>query len=249
MTKNQTLFGIVGILALTAMVICGFYFVTKTDTQDRFSVSGSAVVYAKADIAKISIGVKTDVKKTAVEVTAENTKTINEIMATLTEDLGVESKDIKTTNYNLYPSYKWSEARGQELVGYEIYQELTIKVRDLEAIGTIIEKTTSAGANQVGDISFTIDDEYELKNEAREEAINKAKEKAQLIASQTGIQLGKLKGVVESASVPNIDPLYTNARIMKDMEGVGFDSFNSSPSIEVGQNEVRAEVVLIYQVK
>ena len=231
------------ILALTAIVISAFYFFNKTDQEDRFSVSGSAVVYAKADIANISVGLKTEVKKTAAEATLENSKTMNKILEAV-RDLEIEDKDIKTTNYNLRPVYNWTESRGQELKGYEVSQNVTLKIRNLESIGAIIERTTELGANQVGDINFTIDDEFELKNEAREMAIEKAKEKAGLIASQAGLKLGKLKGVSETSYSPII-PTYSNA--MKEM---AFDSVaGGAPSIEVGQNEIRAEVTLIYEVK
>ncbi len=243
MTKNQSIISGMAILALTAIVISAFYFFNKTDQEDRFSVSGSAVVYAKADIANISVGLKTEVKKTAAEATLENSKTMNKILEAV-RDLEIEDKDIKTTNYNLRPVYNWTESRGQELKGYEVSQNVTLKIRNLESIGAIIEKTTELGANQVGDINFTIDDEFELKNEAREMAIEKAKEKAGLIASQAGLKLGKLKGVSETSYSPII-PTYSNA--MKEM---AFDSVaGGAPSIEVGQNEIRAEVTLIYEVK
>lgn len=243
MTKNQSIISGMAILALTAIVISAFYFFNKTDQEDRFSVSGSAVVYAKADIANISVGLKTEVKKTAAEATLENSKTMNKILEAV-RDLEIEDKDIKTTNYNLRPVYNWTESRGQELKGYEVSQNVTLKIRNLESIGAIIERTTELGANQVGDINFTIDDEFELKNEAREMAIEKAKEKAGLIASQAGLKLGKLKGVSETSYSPII-PTYSNA--MKEM---AFDSVaGGAPSIEVGQNEIRAEVTLIYEVK
>lgn len=243
MTKNQSIISGMAILALTAIVISAFYFFNKTDQEDRFSVSGSAVVYAKADIANISVGLKTEVKKTAAEATLENSKTMNKILEAV-RDLEIEDKDIKTTNYNLRPVYNWTESRGQELKGYEVSQNVTLKIRNLESIGAIIEKTTELGANQVGDINFTIDDEFELKNEAREMAIEKAKEKAGLIASQAGLKLGKLKGVSETSYSPII-PTYSNAmkEMVEDLVAGG------APSIEVGQNEVRAEVTLIYEVK
>lgn len=243
MTKNQSIISGMAILALTAIVISAFYFFNKTDQEDRFSVSGSAVVYAKADIANISVGLKTEVKKTAAEATLENSKTMNKILEAV-RDLEIEDKDIKTTNYNLRPVYNWTESRGQVLKGYEVSQNVTLKIRNLESIGAIIERTTELGANQVGDINFTIDDEFDLKNEAREMAIEKAKEKAGLIASQAGLKLGKLKGVSETSYSPII-PTYSN-----NMKEMAFDLVaGGAPSIEVGQNEIRAEVTLIYEVK
>jgi len=244
MKKSQVIITALGILALTAVLIFAFYFVTKSSNQERFSVSGIGTVYAKADIANITVGLKTETKKTASEATIENTEKMNKIIQAV-KDLGVEEKDIKTTNYRLNPVYNWTENRGQELIGYEVSQDVTLKVRDLESISSIISETTKAGANQVGNIGFTIDDEFQLKNKARELAIEKAKEKAELIASQSGLKLGKIKGVMESSYQP-VDYGYTNAKIQYASDEMGS---GSAPSIEVGQNEIEVYVTLIYEVK
>ncbi|MDI3496600.1 MAG: uncharacterized protein PWQ35_621 [Patescibacteria group bacterium] len=244
MKKTNAIITALGIIALATVLSLAFYFTNQRNNEDRFSVTGSGTVYAKADIANLTIGIKTEVKKTAAEATSENNEKMKAIIATIKE-LGVEEKDIKTTNYSLRPSYKWTEERGQELVGYEVSQEVTLKIRDLEKIGEIIGKTTAKGANQVGNINFTIDDEFELKNQARALAIEKAKQKAQLIASQSGIKLGKIKGVNETNYQPG-PIVYSNAKMDFAVEEAGNVV---SPSIETGTNEIRAEVTLIYEVK
>jgi uncharacterized protein len=244
MKKSQIFLVSLCILAISAIAICALYFNTKDDNQDRFSVIGSGTVYAKADIANLTVGLKTEIKKTAAEATTDNNDKMNEIIQAI-KDLGVEEKDIKTTNYNLSPVYNWTESRGQELIGYQVSQNVTLKIRDLEKIGEIIAKTTKKGANQVGNINFTIDDEYELKNQAREIAIEKAKEKAQLIAEQSGMKLGKIKGMHENSYSP-APYAYTNAKLEYAADEV---DRVSSPSIEAGTNEIRAEVTIIYEVK
>ena len=236
-----------GVLALAGVAIVAIINANKVDNQESFTVSGSGVVYAKADIANMSVGLKTDVKPTAAAATKENSEKMNEIIVVL-KDMEIEAKDIKTDSYSLRPVYTWVDNEGQKLKGYEVYQNVTLKIRDLDKIGDIIAKTTEKGANQVGDISFTIDDEYELKNEARGLAIEKAKEKAEIIANQTGMKLGKIIGVHESYYEPVEPYAYRNAS--KEM---AFDSAlgaeMSSPEIEAGQNEVRVEVSLVYKVK
>lgn len=247
MKKSHVFLISLGVLVIAAISMSAIIMAKKSDNQDRFSVSGSGVVYAKADIANINVGVKTEVKKTAAEATDENSKKMNEILTTL-KDLGIEAKDIKTTSFNLNPVYNWTEKDGQKLVGYEVSQNVTLKVRDLDKMGDIIAKTTEKGANQVGNITFTIDDEFALKNEARELAITKAKEKAQLIAKQTGMKLGKVKSVDESFYSPMVDYSYRNAAKEMLGSGVAMDAMEA-PSIEVGQNEVRVDVNLVYEVK
>lgn len=245
MKKSYLFLAITLILAVTAIVITALALANKTNEQDRFSVLGSGTVYAKADIANLEVGLKTGAKKTASEATTESTSKMNDIIAEL-KKLGISEKDIKTTNYNLNPVYNYTNERGQELVGYEVTQNITLKIRDLSKIGDVISKTTEKGANQIGNINFTIDDEFALKNQARELAIQKAQEKAKLIAKQSGMRLGEVKSVYENADqTPPVMYNYSNAK-MDLSSGAGAVV---APSIQSGQNEIKVEVTLVYEVK
>ncbi len=246
MDKKKFILNLVLILGVVAVLIFAFISLKDEKQEDRFSVNGSGVVYAKADIANLTVGFQTEVKKTAQEAVEENTDKMNDIIKEL-KSLDIEAKDIKTTNYSLRPVYDWTERRGQVLEGYRVSQNVTIKIRDLDKIGEAIAKTTQKGANQVGNVSFTIDDEYNLKNEARQLAIEKAKEKAEMIAEQTGMKLGDIINVYEN-SVYMPEPMrYTNAKI--DMVGLGGAGEIEAPSIEAGQNEVRVEVSVVWEVE
>jgi len=245
MKKSYVFLATVLILAISAIVITALSLAYKTNEQDRFSITGSGTVYAKADIANIEVGLKTGAKKTAAEATTESTNKMNEIVNEL-KQLGIDEKDIKTSNYNLSPVYNYTNDKGQELVGYEVTQSLTVKIRDLAKIGDVISKTTGKGANQIGNINFTIDDEFALKNQARELAIQKAKEKAVLIANQSGMKLGKVKSVMENSDYnPPIMYSYANAKMESS---TGADAI-AAPSIQSGQNEIKVEVTLVYEVK
>jgi len=94
-------------------------------------------------------------------------------------------------------------------------------------------------------VNFTIDDEFELRNQARALAIKKAQEKAQLIAEQSGMKLGKIKGFSEGSNNPT-PILYSNAKmIVTQAEGADL----SEPLIPSGQNEIKVDVTLVYEVK
>jgi len=247
MKKGQIFLIALGILAVAAIALSAIIMAGRRNTEDRFSVTGSGTVYAKADIANITVGLKTEAKKTAAEATAENTKKMQNVIKSL-QDLGIEDKDIKTTDYSLRPMYNWLENKGQVLVGYEVSQNVSVKVRDLDKIGDVISKTTEQGANQIGNVSFTIDDEYELKNQARELAIEKAKEKAELIAKQSGLKLGNIKSFYESADDRTYAPLYSNAKLEMSYDQAG-GMVLDAPDIQTGENEIRVEVTLVYEVK
>lgn len=246
MKKTYIFLATLGVLAVSAIVITALVMANKTNEQDRFSVVGSGTVYAKADIANIEVGLKTGAKKTAAEATTDSTNKMNDIIAEL-KKLGIDEKDIKTTSYNLSPVYNYTNDRGQELVGYEVTQTVSLKIRDLSKIGDVISKTTEKGANQIGNINFTIDDEFALKNQARELAIQKAKEKAVLIAKQSGMRLGEVKSVYENSDPnPPIAFSYSNAKMELSSGAAGVIA---SPSIQSGQNEIKVDVTLVYEVK
>jgi uncharacterized protein YggE len=244
MDKQKFVLNVLTALCVTAIVIVALVMMQNRLPENQFSVSGQGRVFAKPDIANLTVGVKTEVKPTAAEAVKENTKKMNDIIKVL-KDLGIEEKDIKTLNYTLNPSYDWSTSR-QRLIGYEVSQNVTIKIRNLDKIGDTIAKTTEKGANQIGNIEFTIDDENELKAEARDLAIEKAKVKANEMAKKTGMKLGRVINVYENQYYAPQTNYYA-----KDMAyGLGGGS-ESLPvaDIQVGQNEVMVEVNVVYEVK
>lgn len=236
-------FKVLILLAVTAIVIVSVVMaLRKQDAPNQFTASATGRVFAKPDIANIMIGLKTEAKKTAAEAVKENTNKMNEVTAEL-KKLGIEERDIKTTNYSLNPFYDWKDGV-QALKGYEVYQNLTVKVRDLNKIGEVIAKTTEKGANQVGGINFTIDDPDELRNQARAEAIAKAKAKGLKIAEIAGLKLKEVVNVYEN----NVQ--YPEMYYGKDMAlGLGGGGGVPSPEISAGENEVVVEVTVAWKVK
>ncbi|HAS00070.1 MAG: hypothetical protein US57_C0014G0016 [Candidatus Moranbacteria bacterium GW2011_GWC2_37_73] len=232
------------VLVVGAILVVALAVNNSSKEKQLFSVVGSGTIYAKADIANINVGLKTGVKKTAVEASQESSAKMNSIIGEL-KKLSIDEKDIKTNDYRLNPVYNWTENKGQELTGYEVTQTLSLKIRDMEKIGEVIAKTTEQGANQIGDVAFTIDDEFALKNQAREMAIEKAKEKAAIIAKQSGMKLGKVKNVSENYDQPSF-PMYANA---KADAATASNQEAPAPIIQTGQNEIRVEVTLTYEVK
>lgn len=211
---------------------------------NQLTVTASGVAYAKPDIAQISVAVQTNQVKEASQAVQENTEKMNQVIAQI-KAAGVEEKDIKTTNYSLTPNYRYNPETGESTVdGYNVYQEITVKIRDLSKVGEIIETSTSVGANQVGSISFTIDDTENIKKEAREEAIAKAKIKVRDLTELTGIKIGKLVNVYESESGGQTDPYY-----YAKSDAMGMGGAMATPQIQTGENEMRLDVTLVYEVK
>ncbi|HOZ36525.1 MAG TPA: SIMPL domain-containing protein, partial [bacterium] len=100
---------ILALLCVTAIVIVSVVMaLRKDDFNNQFSVSATGRVFAKPDIANLTVGLKIEAKPTAAAAVKENTDKMNEVIKVL-KDLGIEEKDIKTTNYNLNPVYDWTD--------------------------------------------------------------------------------------------------------------------------------------------
>ncbi len=241
----KTSLNILLILCITAIVIVALVTAQDRIPEDRYSVSAVGSVFAKPDIANLTVGFKTETKPTAAEAVQENSGKMNKIIKEL-KALDIESKDIKTTGYNLSPIYDWTDRTGQRLKGYQVSQNVSIKIRDLDNIGQAIAKTAEQGANQVGNINFTIDEEDELKAQARDEAIKKAKTKAKVVAKAAGMKLGKIVNVHENqVYYPTVENYAKTMDMGIGMGGGGIEA----PEIEIGENEVRVEVTVVYKVK
>ncbi|MCR4280010.1 MAG: SIMPL domain-containing protein [Candidatus Komeilibacteria bacterium] len=231
---------VLGIIALGVLSILREKIV-RPDTN-QVSVNAQSKVFARPDIAQVTFGVQTPTRKQANEAVKEGNATMNKVIAALRE-AGIEEQDIQTTQYSLNPMYSWPNGE-QRLDGYQLYQQVSVKIRDLAIIGKSIESAANAGANQVGSIGFTIDDKETLKAQARAEAVAKAKDKAAAIQSESGIELGDIVNIyINDSDQP---PVYYNEYAM----GRGGDAgAQSAPDIQAGQLEVVVDVTLVYEVK
>jgi uncharacterized protein YggE len=224
------------------------------DIRDKIQITGNTItvsdtgeIYAKPDLVLTTFSVITEAK-TVTEAMQENTKKMNAIID-FVKGQGVEEKDVKTASFNVYPRYEYQKVETEiypyppgkrVLVGYEVTQSLEVKIRDMEKIGDIIQGATDAGANQVGDLQFTIDKEEELKQQARAEAIKKAKEKAEKLAEQLGVKLVRITNFSENSVVP----YYGFEKVATPMAGGA-----EAPQIETGQNKISVTVTLTYEIR
>ncbi len=235
---------VIAIIVLVAL-FCAvhLYYIFQTLPQNypqEISVSGSGKIYAKPDVAVVVLGVE-DRNVKISNIVQGSTDKMNKIITDVKE-LGVEEKDIQTTQYSITPEYNWTERGGRIFVGYVITQQITVKIRDFDKIGSILDKATADGANSIGDLQFTIDDMEVVRAEAREKAIAEAKTKASTLAKQVGIKLVKITNIFEGyASYPQ--PMYDKGA------GVMMESASVAPEIQPGQMEINSTVTLTYRVR
>ena len=250
--KKKILFALLSVLIIFFIVLIlstavdvvnkikeGRYISQNVRMRNSIVVSETGEVYAKPDLAVISFTVVKEAK-TVTDAMDENSATMNNVIRTVKEQ-GIEDKDVKTTSFNINPRYEYSEGTygRRTLVGYEVVQKLEVKIRDLRKIGTIIEKATSSGANEISDLQMTIDNQDELKKQAREQAIAQAKVKAIELSSQLGVKLGKLVSFNESFYVPQYDAgIY-----MEKAAGGG-----EVPDIQTGENKISVSITITYEI-
>ena len=214
---------------------------TRLSQNETMTISGLGEVYAVPDIALIDVSVLIE-SKTVETGMLENTNKMNSIIDALKQDLLIDEKDIKTTNFNIYPRYEWvSETGKRNLVGYEISQNINVKIRELDATGSVIQKVTELGANNVSDLTFTFDNDQELKEEARNIAIKNAKEKAKGLEKELGVKMVRIVDFSENSYVPTI--VRSNLKMMNESADY------AAPTIEAGQNKITSNVTITYIIR
>ncbi|MFH1030609.1 MAG: SIMPL domain-containing protein [bacterium] len=205
----------------------------------EITVTAEGSVFVEPDIAMLTVGLTSEGLETG-NLVKDNAKKMNDVIDAV-KGMGIEETDIQTAKYNLYPRYDYKD--GERIFkGYTLNQEVFLKIRDFDKIDKIISLSTEKGANLVGEIRFTIDDEEAVKEEAIKEAIGKAKEKAKFIADEAGFTLVKVINFFEETEPM---PLYGigGAKTKLDVDG------EESPSIEHGEQEIVARVGLTYRIK
>ena len=251
-------------IALVALSIWGAASAFKTFKEFKFvgsgttatntiTVSGEGEVFAVPDLAIFSVTV-TEEAKEVKDAQKVATKKINDIIAYLKAQ-GIEEKDIKTTSYNVYPKYEWIEVAcvggrcpggKQEMIGFEVSQSVDVKVRDTEKAGDILSGVGNLGVNTVSGLSFTIDEEDKLNAEARAEAIDDARTKAEELASQLGVSLVRIVGFNENGGGY---PMPYYKREMMTMSADSSMGGAVAPELPVGENKIMSSVSVTYEIR
>src|SRR3989344_5184871 len=228
------------------------YIGSGVQPTNTISVSGYGEAFGVADIATFSFSVSSK-KATVAAAQAEATAKINAATKYLT-DAGIDKKDIQTTDYSVNPQYDYVQGicsggycppGRQVLKGYEVRQTTQVKVRDTAKAGDLLTGVGGKGATEVSGLNFTFDDPDALQDEARDEAITYAKEKAKVLAKQLGVRLVRVVSFSENGNYPG--PIYYDKAVMSS--GMGGAEDARAPEISVGQNKVTSSVSVTYEIR
>lgn len=211
-----------------------------TNKNDTFNVSGEGKVFATPDVALVTVGVLAN--GTSVKAAQDQINLAINKIADAVKSVGVDAKDIQTTNYSINPNYDYNSG-AQRITGYQANTNLAIKVRDINKVNEVIDQATKNGANQVGGVVFEVEDETKLQNEAREKAVADAKSKAQNAAKIAGFSLGKIVNYNENFGGTNPVPMMAR----NFAEGSPSDA-KLQTNVEPGSSEIIVNVTLSYEI-
>lgn len=246
--NNKKLLSLVGVLVAIFLVLAvidkaGVLLKSWTSPKPSNTISMSAEgrVNAKPDLATVSVGVLTT-SKTAKEAQDNNNKSINQITDAV-KKLGIADEDITTSNFSIYPNYIYEGGRN-EINGYQASQTLSVKVRGIDAstdtLNKVLDSAVESGSNQLQGVTFGFADADNLKQQARTQALEKAKTKAQELASQAGLKLGRIVSISDSSSSDYPTPYY-------DMRSEAGGA--AASSVQTGSQDVTATMTVIFEVK
>lgn len=213
-------------------------------TQQRgepLVVSEQGKASGAPDLAIIFAGIEDNGADLTTVENSVNTKA--KTLADAVKRLGVKSEDIQTTGYNVYPNFDYT-VTPNKITGYRVATNYQIKIRDLTKVNDIVGSLTTAGANQVGGISFTFSDitQAKLQDQARKQAVDKAREKAESLAKAAGITLGKIINIAEdneNAITPQ--PLYATS--------LGAGQKTVAPDIQTGSSDITTSVTISWEIR
>lgn len=255
--------------ATTLLIIASLYFLFLISDKARsydpnriLPISVEGKVSASPDLATANFTVLTTAKKPE-EAQDNNAQKVNSVIEFL-KSKGLGDEDIKTSNFNLYPNYFYSydyprvpcpaavyEAgetcppKNPVIVSYNLNQTLTVKIRDFDKVGEIISGVVSKGVNQIEGVSFSIEDPDKLKSEAREEAVQKAKDQAKQLAKLGNFRLGRVVNIQES-SVYVPQPYLVKGIDIAGRGGVGG---GFAPEVQPGSQDITVNLTVIFQIR
>lgn len=187
------------ILRLTLALVLIWGSAQAQDTTRTITVTGHGSAASAPDMATISLGVETDARR-ADEALSANSALMSDVFETLTQD-GIDPSDIQTSNLSLFPQYdNRSSGQGVGIARYVARNMLTIRVRELDSLGGILDRLNEAGANRINAITFGFADPDPLTEIARKKAVADGIARAQLYAEAANVALGPLLTLSDSTS-------------------------------------------------
>lgn len=205
------------------------------------SVNGFGTINLAPDLARISIGVHTE-NRDANEAVAENNAQATAVQDALL-DMGVEERDVNTSNFSIYPQQEWNNDGERTGTTYVVDNTVNVTVRDLDAIGELLEAAIGAGANNIYGITFDVADRETARQEAMGLAVENARARAETLAEAAGVGVGEVQSISTFVNVSPPSPYRSYDMAVEEAVGGG------AVPISSGEMTINVEVTVIYGIQ
>ncbi len=216
---------------------------TPTANEHTISVSGTGTVTLQPDTADLHLGVlvnRSTVKAAQNDAAAAMTRVLAALKA-----LGIDPKDIQTSNVSLQPTYDYSNnTNPPRITGYQMSNSVTVTVHDLAKLGDTIDNSLAAGATSLDSVNFRVNDEAGAEAQARQAAMAEAKSKADTLASAAGISIDGVASISETSAPIQVPIPYAAAGAASAP-----DASKIATPIQAGTNDVTITVNVVYLIK
>lgn len=201
----------------------------------QITVTGTGTVQVVPDLATVSLGVTTE-GPSASDAMAANSKALAAVMARL-KAAGIAERDMQTSNLSLNPNWvNYDNGTAPQIQGYVASNMLTVQVRDLAAIGGVLDAVVADGANTLNGLSFGLADPRPKEDEARKAAVADAVARARLLAEAAGAHLGAIVSITEGGFTPGPMPMFAKA------------AESAAVPVAAGEVEVSASVTMVFDI-
>jgi uncharacterized protein YggE len=216
---------------------------------NSITVTGQGEATAVPDVATFTFSVSADADTVAAAQSAVTDK-MDKVLQAL-KDLGIDDKDVKTTDYSVYPKYVYNTIYcitvpclpQQKQDGYTANHSVMVKVRKTDDAGKALAAAGDAGATNLSGLSFQVDDADQVTAEARAEAIDDAKAKAKALAKELGVRLVRIVSYSDSTSGGPV-PYYA-----LDSRAGGLEAQAKAPTLPMGENKSSVTVNVTYEIR
>ncbi|HSP78650.1 MAG TPA: SIMPL domain-containing protein [Myxococcaceae bacterium] len=206
-------------------------------------VEGTGEVEVAPDEAFIDLAVETQAR-TAKAAAEENARKMEAVISALAQE-GIPRKEMETRNYAVFPEYELPSVPGQQpkLRGYRVSNQVEVHVRELSRLGSLLDTALAAGANRVSSVRFGLSRPQVVQGEALRDAVERARQSAQVLASTLGVRLGPVLDASTISEPPRFIPMGGGR-----LEAARAADVPTTP-IQPQEQTVRATVTLIYAIE
>lgn len=207
-------------------------------SAQTLSLAGEGSASAAPDQATVTSGVTSE-GQTASEAVAANSKAMAALIDAF-KKAGIQPADLQTSGFSVQPRYaqpKEGSGEAPKIDGYEVRNQVTVRVRDLTKLGAVLDTAVASGSNQIDGVNFGLADPAPVLDKAREAAVADARRKAELIAKAAGVKLGRILAIAEPGSEPPRPMMAAYAR----------EKLDAVP-VEAGESEFTARVNVTWEI-